>query len=72
MAVCYRIVNFKCKEFSLSYSELFESCTSAESTSNLEPIVYKYNSNPFLGGDFLNHYGLIVYMRCRRLLDTRL
>ena len=41
MAVCYQIV--KSKEFSLSYSELSESCTIAELTNNLEPIVDKYN-----------------------------
>ena len=27
--------------------------------------------NPILGADFLNHYGLVVDMRHRRLLDTR-
>ena len=27
--------------------------------------------NPTLGVDFLNHYGLVVDLRCRRLLDTR-
>ena len=43
--LCYRIVStFKSEEFSLSYSELSENCTIAESTNNLEPIVYKYNS----------------------------
>ena len=28
--------------------------------------------NPILGTDFLKHYGLVVNMRCRRLLDTRM
>ena len=41
LAVCYHIV--KSKEFKLSYLELSESCTIAELTNNLEPIVYKYN-----------------------------
>ena len=41
MALCYYIV--KSKEFKLIYSELSESCTIAEVTNNLEPIVYKYN-----------------------------
>ena len=36
-------VNFKSKEYRLSYSKLSESCTIAELTNNLEPIVYKYN-----------------------------
>ena len=27
--------------------------------------------NPILGADFLKHYGLVVDMRCRQLLDTR-
>ena len=39
MAVCYRVVNFKFKEFSLSYSELSESCTIADLTNNLERTV---------------------------------
>ena len=43
MAVCYRVVNLRSEEFSLSYSELSESCTIAELMNNLEPIVYKYN-----------------------------
>ena len=43
MAVCYRVVNLKSKEFKLSYSKLSESCTIAELTNNLKPIVYKYN-----------------------------
>ena len=37
MAFCYRIV--KSEEFKLSYSEPSESCTVAELTNNLEPIV---------------------------------
>ena len=28
----------------MSYSELSENCTIAESTNNMEPIVYKYNN----------------------------
>ena len=28
--------------------------------------------NPILGADFLKHYGVIVDMHCRRLLDTRM
>ena len=42
--VCCRVVNFKSKEFSLSYLELSENCTTAELTNNLEPIDYKYNN----------------------------
>ena len=38
-------VNFKSKEFTLSYSELSESSAIAELTNDLEPIVYKYNTN---------------------------
>ena len=41
MAMCYRVVNFNSKEFSLFYLELSESCIIAELANNLEPIVLK-------------------------------
>ena len=51
-------VNFKSKEFSLSYSELSESCAIAELTNLLEPIVT--NTTGFSGvfGNNVGHCGI--------------
>ena len=63
MVVCYRIsilLTFKSQEISLSYSELSESCTIADFTNHLEPIVYKYNSIQVFSGGWRE---VVVYHR---------